>query len=267
MTAALPGTALAACSSSAPAARSFADNASDSQLGLAPEIVSVDVTLDTACRLVVLPTLGDRSATFGLIADETVATYIDSDGNRATGSPQWGGADKIVLVIGRRGFDLPPALGTWTGTAFSFAAGVTLRVVGAGGFTASLDQLGVAAPATLGFRVASTWTGLRDTYDDLAPARRLSPIALPIAFATDGGEPSAPPPAAGPAFAPCLVPKVRRLPVTEARHRLARAGCRSRVVHVRSRLRPGRVSTTLPAAGTWTIRAVVLNVAGSPRGV
>jgi hypothetical protein len=262
MTAALPGTALAACSSSTPVDRSFVDNASDSQLGLGPEMAFVGVTLGSACDLTVLPTLVDRSSTVGLISDETVATYIDSDGNPATGSAQWGGADKIVLTIGRRGPDLRPALGTWTGEAFSFAAGVTLPAVGAGGFTASLDQLGVAAPTTLGLRVASTWTGLRDTYDDLAPGRGLPPIAVPVTFATDGAPP-APPPAAGPAFAPCLVPKVRRLPLSEARRRLARAGCRSRVVRVRSRLRPGRVSTTLPAAGTWTIRAVVLNVAES----
>jgi hypothetical protein len=250
MTAALPGTALAACSSSTPVDRSFVDNASDSQLGLGPEMAFVGLTLGSACDLTVLPTLVDRSSTVGLISDETVATYIDSDGNPATGSPQWGGADKIVLVIGRRGPDLRPALGTWTGAAFSFAAGVTLPAVGAGGFTASLDQLGVAAPTTLGLRIASTWTGLRDTYDDLAPGRGLPPIAVPVTFATDGVPPG-------------LVPKVRRLPLSEARRRLARAGCRSRVVRVRSRLQPGRVSTTLPAAGTWTIRAVVLNVAES----
>jgi hypothetical protein len=265
LTAALPGPALAACSSSTPAALSFTDNASDGELGLAPEITFVGVTLGTTCNLVVLLTLGDRSATAGLIADETVATYIDNDDNPATGSPQWGGADKVVLVIGRRGRDLPPAVGTWTGAAFSFAAGITLAPFGTGGFTAALDQLGAAA-SSLRLRVASTWTGLRGTYGDLAPARRLPPLALPVAFATDGAPP-AQRPAVSPGFAPCLVPKVRRLPVSEARRRLARAGCRSRVVRVRSRLRPGRVSSTLPAAGTWTIRAVVLNVAGSPGGV
>src|SRR5262249_9052911 len=98
---------------------------------------------------------------------------------------------------------------------------------------------------------------------DLAPARRLPSLVLPVAFAMDGAPPPAPPPAARPGFAPCLVPNVRRLPVSEARRRLARGGCRSRVVPVRSRLRPGRGSSTLPAAGTWTIRAVVLNVAGT----
>ena len=67
----------------------------------------------------------------------------------------------------------------------------------------------------------------------------------------------------GPGPTICLVPKVRRLPLPEARRRLARAGCRVRVVSVSSRLKHRRVSHTLPAAGTWTIRPVVVAVARS----
>ena len=131
MTAGSPGRADAACTASTPASQRLADNASDGQLGLAPEITFVDATLGSACDLVVLTSLGDRSATVGLIPYETLATYIDTDGNPATGSPQWDGADKVVVVFGQRGAGPPAALGTWTGAAFSFAAGVTLPVVGA----------------------------------------------------------------------------------------------------------------------------------------
>ena len=252
MTAGAPGSAVAACTASTPASQSLADNASDGQLGLAPEITFVDATLGSACDLVVLPSLGDRSATVGLIPYETLATYIDTDGNSATGSPRWDGADKVVVVFGQRGAGLPPALGTWTGAAFSFAA--------------NLDQLGVSGPTTLGLRVASSWTGLRDTYDDLAPKRAGPSFAFPVTFTTDGAPPA---PAilgsrgGSPGPAICMVPKVRRLPLPEARRRLARAGCRSRVVSVSSRLKPRRVSHTLPAAGTWTIRPVVVAVARS----
>ena len=266
MTAGAPGSAVAACTASTPASQSLADNASDGQLGLAPEITFVDATLGSACDLVVLPSLGDRSATAGLIPYETLATYIDTDGNSATGSPRWDGADKIVVVFGRRGAGLPPALGTWTGAAFSFAAGVTLPVVGAGGFAANLDQLGVSGPTTLGLRVASSWTGLRDTYDDLAPKRVGPSFAFPVTFTTDGAPPAPAIPASrggGPGPTICMVPKVRRLPLPEARRRLARAGCRLRVVSVSSRLKDRRVSHTLPAAGTWTIRPVVVAVARS----
>jgi hypothetical protein len=267
MTAGAPGSATAACTASTPADQSLVDNASDSELGLAPELIFVDATLGSACDLVVLPGLGDRSGTAGLIRDETVATYIDIDGNPATGSPQWGGADKVVVVLGRLGADLPPALGTWTGATFSFAAAITLPVVGAGGFAANLDQLGVSGPTTLGLRVASSWTGLRDTYDDLAPKRAGPSFAFPVTFTTDGA-PLAPaiPASNGSGPAVCMVPNVRRLSLPEARTRLARAGCRSRVVSVRSRLKPGHVSHTLPAAGTWTIRSVVVAVARGRTG-
>jgi hypothetical protein len=263
MAAGAPGSAVAGCTASTPADQILADNASDSQLGLAPEITFVDATLGSACDLEVLPGLGDRSATAGLIRDETVATYIDTDGNPATGAPQWGGADKVVVVLGRLGADLPPALGTWTGATFSFAAGIALPAVGAGGFAVTLDQLGVSGPTTLGLRAASSWTGLRDTYDDLAPKRGGPPFAFPVTFTTDGGPPAPASPGTSRGIPVCMVPDVRRLSLSEAHRRLVRAGCRSRVVSVRSRLRPRHVSHTLPAAGTWTIRRVVVAVARS----
>ena len=265
MTAGAPGRAVAACTASTPASQRLADNASDGQLGLAPEITFVDAMLGSACDLVVLTSLGDRSATVGLIPYETLATYIDTDGNPATGSPQWNGADKVVVVFGERRAGQPAALGTWTGAAFSFAAGITLPVVGASGFAANLDQLGVSGPTTLGLRVASNWTGLRDTYDDLAPKRGGPSFAFPVTFTTDGAPPAPATPASrgGPGPTICMVPKVRRLPLPEARRRLARAGCRLRVVSVSSSLKPRRVSHTLPAAGTWTIQPVFVAVARS----
>jgi hypothetical protein len=272
MTGSSPGTARAACASSTPAAQSFADDPFDGELGLAPEITTVDVSLGAACDLVVLPRLGDRSETAGLIVDEAVSTYIDVDGDPATGSPQWGGADRVVQVIGRNGADLPPALGSWTGTAFSFAAAVTLPVIGAGGFAATLDQLGIASPATLGLRVTSSWVGLRDTYDDFAPAPGSASFAFPVSFTTaaapqPAGAIAPPAPAVNTAASRprCTVPKVRRLPAAAARRKLDRAGCRSRVVRVGSRLRSGRVVSTRPAAGAVTGRIVVVRVAARGR--
>jgi hypothetical protein len=271
MTGSSPGTARAACASSTPAAQSFADDPFDGELGLAPEITSVDVSLGAACDLVVLPRLGDRSETAGLIIDEAVSTYIDVDGNPATGSPLWGGADRVVQVIGRNGADLPPALGSWTGTEFSFAAAATLPVVGAGGFAATVDQLGAAGPATLGLRVTSSWVGLRDTYDDFAPAPGSPSFAFAVSFTTAAAPPAAaiapPAPAVSTAESRprCTVPKVRRLPAPGARRKLDRAGCRSRVVRVGSRLRSGLVVSTRPAAGAVTGRVVVVRVAARGR--
>ena len=272
MTGSSPGTARAACATSTPAAQSFTDDPFDGELGLAPEITSVDVSLGVWCDLVVLPRLGDRAETAGLIRDETVSTYIDVDGNPATGSPMWGGADKLVQVVGLTGADVPPALGTWTGAAFDFAQSLTLPVVGAGGFAATLDQLGASGPTTLGVRVTSSWVGLRDVYDDFAPDHGSPSHAFPVTFTTAAVPP---PPATIPPTPPplraaesrprCTVPNVRRLAATAARRRLARAGCRSLVVRVRSRLRPGLVASTRPAAGAVTRRTVVVRVAARGR--
>jgi hypothetical protein len=264
-----PHDAEATCSSSTPAAESFADDPFDGELGLAPELATVDVSLGAACELIVAPTLADRSETAGLIRDETVTTYIDTDGDPTTGSPEWGGADRAVLVAGQNGPDLPPALGTWTGAEFSYSEAPILPAVGAAGFTTTLDQLGVPGSTTLGIRVASSWSGLLDVYDDFAPEPGTPSFAFAVSIAT-APAPSAPQPAAPPAPAPpavsaqsreaCLVPAVRRLVATTARRKLARVGCRSRVVRVHSRLKAGRVVSTYPTAGMRTRRTVVLRV-------
>jgi hypothetical protein len=274
MTAASPSSAQATCSSSTPASHTFADDPFDGELGLAPEIATVDASLGAACELVVAPKLGDRAETAGLITQEIVSTYIDTDANPATGAPLWGGADKVVLVVGQNGPDLPPALGIWTGSAFDFAGAVTMPAVGPAGFATSLDQLGVAGPTTLGIRVASSWTGALDTYDDLAPEAASPSYGFAVSFVAVASAPPsvvatpAPPAPAATAnsrTARCTVPSVRRLTATVARRRLARAGCRSRVVRVRSRLRPGRVVSTFPRAGAHTRRTVVVRVATGTR--
>jgi hypothetical protein len=174
--------AQAACTTSVPVTRSFADDPFDGELGLAPEMTKVEARLGTACDLTVAPELGDRSPTAGLITEERVATYLDTDGDPATGAPALGGADRVVLVIGQNGDDLPPALGIWTGTDFDFTDGITLPVVGAAGFTARLGELGIATPTTLGLRIDTSWTGVRDTYDDLAPEAGAPSHRVPMVF-------------------------------------------------------------------------------------
>jgi hypothetical protein len=186
MIGAAAGDARAACSTSVPVTRSFADDPFDGELGLAPEITAVEATVTAACDLTVLPVLGDRSPTAGLITEERVATYLDTDGDPATGAPAWAGADKVVLVVGQNGPDLPPALGTWTGSDFDFGPAIPLAAVGAAGFAASLEQLGISATASLGIRVAASWTGVRDTYDDLAPEAGAPAYRLPVSFGAAG---------------------------------------------------------------------------------
>jgi PASTA domain len=267
-----PAGARAACLHSTPASASFTDDPFDGELGLAPELTYVDMSLGAACEVVVTPKLGDRSETAGLIRDEAVATYIDSDGNPSTGAPVWDGADRVVVVVGQNGADLPPVLGTWTEGGFSFADAVTLPVVGAAGFTATLDQLGAPGPTTLGIRVASSWSGLYGTYDDRAPAPGAPSYAFPIIFAAGVpgpaavATPSTPAPVASAKGrrASCTVPNVRRLTAAAARRKLRRAGCRSRVVRIRGLSRSGRVVSTSPRAGAQTRRTVLVRIRPMP---
>jgi hypothetical protein len=51
----------------------------------------------------------------------------------------------------------------------------------------------VAGPTTLGVRVASSWSGLYDTYDDFAPEPGTPSFAFVVSFAA--GVPARPPPA------------------------------------------------------------------------
>jgi hypothetical protein len=257
----LPGTAGAACTSSTPSAMSFADSAVDGDLGLAPEIVSVAATTDAACRVTVQDVLAGAVAPGDLIEGDVVGIYLDTDGNPATGSLLWDGADRVAIIVGMAGPDLGPGLGVWDGATFSFAGAPLLQALGAGGFAATPDQLGMAAPAAVGIRSATLWTGVYDTYADFAPEVFDAPFRFPIAFST--AVPSPPPPVVAPPVRTttgCTVPRVKRLRALTARRRLRTAGCRYRVVRVRSALAPGRVVATRPRAGRRTTRTVLVRV-------
>jgi hypothetical protein len=265
----LPGTADAICSSSTPSTASFADPPADGELGLAPEIVSVMATTDAACRMTVQDVLADAAAPGDLIDGEAVGLYLDTDGNAATGSPLWDGADRVAIIVGMAGPDLGPGLGVWDGATFSFAGTPPLAPVGAAGFSATPDQLGMAAPAAVGIRTAALWSGVYDTYADFAPEPFAPPFRFPVTFSTAAPSPSptVPPVTTQPVATPlvatptgCTVPRVKRQRSTSAGRRLRRAGCRYRVVRVRSGVAAGLVVSTRPAAGRRTSRTVLVRV-------
>jgi hypothetical protein len=179
--------AATACSTSAPAIARIADDPSDGDLGLAPEITAVDVRLDSACHVSVEPRLGDRNVTAGLFPREGIAAYFDTDGSASTGSPAWSGADVAVVTAGRLGASAGPSIGRWTGTRFSFRRARTLTEIGIGGFRATLGELGVTSPVTLGLRVGTSWMGLLGPYRDFAPDAGAPPHRVPVAPREPGG--------------------------------------------------------------------------------
>jgi len=268
------GTAHAACFSSTPSTATFADSPADGDAALAPEILAVTAGTDGACRVAVEDVLMGTAVPGDLIDGDSVGIYLDTDGNPATGAPLWSGADRVAIVVGRIGPDLGPALGVWNGASFDFAGAAPIAPIGAGGFAASVDQLGMQAPAAVGVRTITLWEGLYDIYADFAPEVFAPSFRFPVAFSTAAPPPPAvpapPPPAAPPApptvtrpvkkTSTCTVPRVTRLRSAKARRRLRGAGCRYRVVRVRSRRAAGRVVSTRPRAGRRTSRVVRIRI-------
>jgi PASTA domain len=273
----LAGSAGAQCYSSTPSSTSYADSPFDGDSGLAPEIATVGVAIDAACDYSVNPGVATS-----LFQGEAVFEYINTDGNASTGSPVFNGADVAIGSLGVNGADPPPLLGRWdpATATFSFTGGPSLSPVGNGGFSATLDQLGVTAPLITGVMVGSIYQGIYDSYSDFAPNPGLGDIMMPVAFSTVAPVPvpvvqqpapvqtTAPavtttpvtatstPTATSKAANGCKVPAVKKLRTAVARAALKSAGCKlgETTRSYSSTVAAGRVIATLPKAGTksWT---------------
>jgi hypothetical protein len=277
----------ATCYYSTASSQSYADSPIDAEFGLAPEITSVRANTDVACGLSVEPVIANA---YGgdLIDGEAVGVYLDTDGNPSTGSPLWHGADRVVITVGRTGTDLGPGVGTWNGTTFDFASGAILARVGAGGWFANIDQLGIASPVNLGIKTGAIYSGIYDVYGDLAPERGASPFVFPVSFSTVAPPPPPPPPPppAPPALPPpttpsspiripnseanddpaeCEVPRVAGRTLASAKRSLRKAGCEYRVKRQYSGVKAGNVIGTSPGAGRTTTRAVTVRVSRGRR--
>lgn len=264
-------TAEAACYGSTPSAMTFADSPFDGEVGLAPEITTVSMAVDGACNYSVNPGL-----TLPLIDDDFVFIYVDRDGNAATGSLNWGGADVVVGTVGGTYGDSPPLLGVWNGAQFTFTdtspAGTAPFH---GGFSATLDRLGVAPGVTTGVQVRTDWNGTYDTYNDYAPDTNVSiPLAVNYSTAPPPPPPPPPPPAPAPAPAPlpsapvadaqgCTIPNVKGRTRDAAETRLFNADCEVAFTVVKrysNTIRKGRVIGTSPGTGIITTKRVKLIV-------
>ena len=173
---ALASTAGATCYSSTPSSAVQSDSPFDGESGLSPEITTVNATVDAACGYAV-----DPGISVPLVDGDGVFEYLDLDGNAATGSQVFVGADVAVGSAGYTGADPAPLLGRWDPSlnSFSFSGAPSLTALGIGGFRASLDQLGVAQPVTSTVRVGTIWIGIYDFYTDFAPEPGASPFPLP----------------------------------------------------------------------------------------
>jgi hypothetical protein len=280
----VPASSQAACYSSTPGSQAIADSVLDGDSGLAPELAGVAVSVGSHCGVTVDPLIVNRP--FDLIDGDGVGIYIDTDGNPATGSPTFDGADKVIITAGMTGPDLPPGLGTWNGASFTFSPGAILPHVGEAGAVTTVDQLGIAAPGNIGVRVVATWRGIFNIYGDFAPEPLAAPFTMPVAFSTQAPAvvpaaapvvAPAPAPAATPVVAPapapgpaakkaCRVPSIKGMTAARARAKLKTAGCEYTLKAVTSKTREGRVVSVSKPSGSKTSATLVVKVSrGSHR--
>ena len=239
MVALAPGTANAACKSSTPASASFPDVPGGA--GTAPDVLSVDVSLDGACRLTVDPKLQAS-----LSVNQSVLIEL------GFGPPPDELVDRDILTL--------PG-----GPPFLFDADSNL--IGAltphqqAGFSATLDELGLAVPTSLGIYVFSAYDDPGvigdETFDEVADVGGTF-FRLPVSFTPSPPSPppppppppSLPPPPPAPAATKkatgCKVPKLKGLTVKKAKAALKKAGCKYKLKG------KGRVRSFSPKAGTTT---------------
>ena len=250
---ALTASANAACTGSTPSAAAYADPV-DGELGLAPEITTVEVSVGASCHYVVDPGIATP-----LADGDGVFAYIDTDGNPATGATQIGGADVAIVTVGLGTTVSPPLRGVWDGQTFAFdettPAGTS---VGNGGFSARIDALGIASGATTNLRLGSLRVTQHDVLFDIAPDA--GAISLPVAWSatapvtkrTDRYT------AQAPAAAACAVARTKGMTVARARARVRAHGCSVGTVVQRAysaSVKRGRVIGTSISRGT--VRLVV----------
>jgi len=267
--------AQAACTSSTPSNASFTDPANDLE-GVGPDLTALTVSVDAACTFAFDPGLAD------LTLDDVVFTYIDRDGNPATGETGFFGSDLLTLTVSD-GRESATMLAWWDGTDYVPDASTIIETAPApGGFSFPVDRLGIPPGATPGFLVGVVRMGETDFGVDVAPDSG-TPFTLPVNYEgapvvpalptpetpetpeTPSPLPIVPPTTLGPG---CTVPKVSGRSLAVAKRRLSASGC-SRAATVTRRysatVRKGRVIGTLPGSGVRTTKKVKLIVSKGKR--
>lgn len=253
--------AAAACVSATPQAVALEDAGDDAELG-APEVTTVNAQVKADCTVSVRLGIANRTR---LLPDDAVLIYLNTDGNPATGAKSFGGADQGVgLVADEDGPGYIALLGRWDASAeaidFENATELDISTTGGFGFTAGIDELGVASGASLGMSIAALSEPDGEIALDFAPDDEGGVLSLPIAFSTTatrqtGGThtttPAQTPTRDGIVRRTCRVPKLKGRTLAGARKALKAAGCRTGRTRGRygTDSRRGRVVTTLPAAG------------------
>lgn len=198
----------------------FSDAVGDQDGGLAPDIQALTAFTSDDGRYTAAIRLNSNS----LIEGDSVFTFVDTDGNTATGSPDFSGADLAVGILGQTGTDVFGAL-RWDGYDFvladvpslvAFTSGATDEV-----WSVAAAEVGIAPGARTTLQVTSIYEDYYgNDYFDWAPDLGLAPFAFTAGSLTPpppAPPVSAPSPSPGPAPAPPLAPRTTTAPTGATR--------------------------------------------------
>ena len=269
---AFPSSASAACTSSTKNSQSFADAHGDDDGGLAPDIGAVLMITTESCG-----TAGSISLTDGrdsMIDGESVGMYYDVDGNSATGSPTFKGADRVIITIGQNGADSNPGVGVFNSATgkFEFGSEADPIDVGVGGWGWGIDQIAFQ-PTTVGVYTITMYEGSTDSYADFSPEPGSAPHGYSVAYSTGQAPsqpteptqpaqpaqptaPAEPQPTQQPATQPftCKPGSLRGLKLGIAKSKATARGCDVKVKFKKaSRKKRGRVISTTVRGSTVTL--------------
>jgi hypothetical protein len=230
----------------------------------APDFTAVHVAVDSDCAMTLSYRLNRPSGEHWLMARETAAVFIDTDGNAGTGDA---GFERALITIGSSYLADRSQLESWNGTEW-VAQEIPVTPGPGGAQRLTFDALGISAPTTVNVRAISKYTDFsgpdRDEFD-FAPDDHT--FAVQVAFNGPPPPPTTPtPPPGPPARRECTVPNVRGLKLATAKRRLSTAGCRVKVTRARSRtVGRGRIIKTSPRAGRTTSGEVRVTVSRGSR--
>ena len=130
----------------------------------APDMTRVTVANDFSGMILFLVQVANRT---GLVADDDLLIYIDSDRSAATGFSERGVGVDYLLRIDATGRQV--SLGRWNGTSFETAPSTTLRGEWAAGYVLFVNRSELGGTNTFAFFTRTRLQSRPGTASDVAP--------------------------------------------------------------------------------------------------
>lgn len=139
----------------------------------APDITRVTVANDLSGMILFLVQVANRT---GLVANDDVLVYIDSDRSAATGLAERGGGVDYLLRIDATNQQI--SLGRWNGTTFETAPSTTLRGEWRAGYVLFVNRSDLGGTNSFAFFVRTRVQSHPANPSDVAPTDGYQPYTL-----------------------------------------------------------------------------------------